>query len=90
MPEGGRILLIPAKTPGRAAVERALRKGGWELLAYEDARQAERALSRGPATAVVLFLPDGEPDEGGLLGDPAFCDPAKIERHTGRQKDRMI
>jgi diguanylate cyclase (GGDEF)-like protein len=61
------MLLLPAKTPGRAAAERALRKDGWELLAYEHAAEIERLLSQGPATAVVLFLAGADAEQGGLL-----------------------
>jgi diguanylate cyclase (GGDEF)-like protein len=67
MAGGERTLLLPAKTPGRAAVERALRKRGWELIAYDHAGEVEHALLQRPATAVALFISEADPKESGVL-----------------------
>jgi len=68
MAAGDRTLLLPAKTPRRAAVERALRERGWKLLAYDHDGEVERALLQGAATAVVLFLSEADPKDDSLLG----------------------
>ncbi len=55
-------VLIPANAPAREAVELALRNDGWQSIAYSDEHEAEDALSKGAAAAVVLLGSGEQPN----------------------------
>ncbi len=51
-----RVLLLDDQTPARAAIEKVLREGGYEVVVVSDGARAVAALSESPVDAVVTPL----------------------------------
>ena len=60
MPPTTRRVLIPADTPQRSRLARVLRDNGWTPFTYDDVAKAETALSRAPASVIILRGPAGK------------------------------